>query len=118
METSTCVFCKIVDGLIPAEIIAQNDSCIVIQDRAPRAPVHLLVLSKKHVPQISFLNSSRDPLLMNELVCMVQDVARAKKIDDFRLVINNGAGAGQTVFHLHVHFLAGESIPAMMSQEL
>jgi histidine triad (HIT) family protein len=110
MSHNDCVFCKIIAGTIPAIVIAQNDDVIVIQDRVPKTPIHYLIIPKKHIQSIQTLQAD-DASLVGAMMLMAQEVA--KKTDgasDFRLLANNGAGVGQSVFHLHFHFLAGKKM--------
>ena len=106
----SCIFCRIISKELPSKIIAENDSVLVIEDRAPRAPVHYLILSKKHVPCLTDLKSE-DAELSWQMILMVQELA--SKLTDpkaFNLIVNNGAQAGQSVFHLHMHFIAKRNI--------
>jgi histidine triad (HIT) family protein len=104
-----CVFCKIIAREIPAHIIVENDHIIVIKDIAPKATIHYLIIPKKHVKDLSSLH---DSTLGAELLVMAQHLASLNSsTQDFRLVVNNGYTAGQRVFHLHVHFLAGSLLP-------
>ncbi len=105
-------------GLLPASFIDSNDFCIVIQDIAPKAPIHYLIVSKMHIPTISSLGQNHEYDIVSQMIKMAQKIATQKQIDSFRLVINNGKQAGQTVFHLHMHLLSGSSIPGMTSAAL
>jgi histidine triad (HIT) family protein len=100
-----CIFCKIVAKELPAEIVYETDDLIVIYDLNPQAPVHLLVIPKKHY---STLMECDDGALLSSLMDGVKEVAKLKGFADegFRTVINTNEGGGQTVFHLHVHLLA------------
>jgi histidine triad (HIT) family protein len=103
-----CVFCKIIAKELPAKVIAENDSCIVIQDIAPKAPVHYLIIAKKHVPDISCLERD-DAALVSAIFFMAQELgAKLAGSGAFRLIVNNGASVGQSVPHLHVHFVSGK----------
>ena len=105
-----CIFCKIIHGDIPAKKIAQNDHVIVIQDIAPKAPVHYLVIPKKHIQDVASLGPE-DIHLAGELFHMASHLAQnLSGSQAFRLITNNGSDAGQTVFHLHIHFLAGKQM--------
>ena len=104
--SADCLFCRIVRGEIPASIVAEDDHCIAFRDIGPQAPTHVLVVPRQHV---STLDDVSDPLLIGRLMTMAADVARQEKLVEagYRTVINTNAGAGQTVFHLHVHVLGG-----------
>lgn len=108
--SAECVFCKIIDKTIPAAIVAENDDVIVIQDRAPKAPVHYLIIPKKHTSTIVSMTADELPLAQ-ALFAMAQQLSKALPGNgDFRFIINNGPGVGQSVFHLHAHFLAGKKM--------
>ncbi len=101
------VFTRILRGEIPSEIIAETDNAFAIRDIAPQAPVHLLVIPKTEDYRDVVELSAGDPTLLAELVGLAGTVAAEHADGDFRLVFNTGAGAGQTVFHVHAHVLAG-----------
>ena len=104
------IFAKIIRGEIPTDIIYEDDHCIAINDISPRTPVHVLVIPKKAIPRLADA-SNEDQELLGHLMLAVGRVAEQLGISDaFRVVINNGSGAGQTVFHLHVHILAGADL--------
>ena len=101
------LFEKIISREIPADIIYEDDTCIVINDIAPQAPTHLLIIPKKAIEMISKSDDS-DALVLGHLMLTAKKMALQLGLDDtFRLVVNNGAKAGQSVFHLHVHLLSG-----------
>ena len=103
-----CLFCKIIAGDIPAQVVAENAEVIVIKDINPRAPLHYLIIPKKHVPDISSLTPD-DRQLAGSLLMMAQQLSQQDpNAREFRLVSNNGATVGQVVFHIHLHFLAGK----------
>ena len=102
METN-CLFCKIVAGQIPATIVASNELAIAFNDITPVAPTHVLVIPKSHFENVAAL-SKGDPLSLAALHALAAEAAEGQ---DFRLVFNNGAGVGQSVFHAHGHVLAG-----------
>ncbi len=103
-----CVFCKIIAGDMPAQIVAENAEVIVIKDISPRAPLHYLIIPKKHVPDIRSL-APDDRHLAGSLLMMAQELSEQDPhAREFRLVSNNGATVGQVVFHIHIHFLAGK----------
>ena len=99
---SETIFGKIVSGEIPAELLYEDEHCIAINDINPQAPVHVLVIPKKGIPRLVDAAADDQALLAAGKVAEQLGVAEA-----FRLIVNNGAGAGQTVFHLHLHILAG-----------
>ena len=103
------LFSKIIKGEIPADIIYEDEHCIAIKDIAPKAPVHLLVIPRKIIPRIIDAEVE-DQALLGHLMLAAGKIAKEAGIGDaFRLIVNNGAGAGQTVFHLHVHILGGKA---------
>jgi len=107
-QTDT-IFTKIIQGDIPADIIYQDDDCICIKDIQPQAPIHVLVIPKKPIPCLAQA-TEQDQALLGSLMLRVGDIARQCGVEEaFRVVINNGADAGQTVFHLHLHILAGKA---------
>ena len=108
MSNNNCIFCSIIAKKIPATIIAEHDGFIVIKDIAPKAPVHYLVIPKLHVVD---LLEAQVPELMESMIKTVQELCEQKSLPtSFRTVINTGAEAGQRVFHLHMHLLAGKAM--------
>lgn len=104
---SQTLFEKIISREIPADIVFEDDQCIAFNDVAPQAPTHVLIVPKKPLPRIADA-TAEDTALLGHLLHTAGDLARTLEVDDaFRLVINNGADAGQSVFHLHIHLLAG-----------
>ena len=105
-----CVFCQIVAGNIPAEKLFENEHVIAIQDIRAQAPKHFLVLPKKHISTLAEIQDT-DSALMGALLLAVRDLAAKEGISGgFRLVANNGESAGQSVFHIHFHLLAGRKM--------
>lgn len=101
------LFQKIIDKEIPADIIYEDDLCLVFKDINPVAPIHLLIIPKKQIEKVADAQL-QDKDLLGHLVLVAGNVARDLGIEDaFRLVVNNGSGAQQTVFHLHIHLIAG-----------
>jgi histidine triad (HIT) family protein len=101
------VFTRILDGEIPSEIIAETENAFAIRDIAPQAPVHLLVIPKSPQYRNVAELAAGDPALLAELVGLANSLAAEHAGGDFRLIFNTGPGAGQTVFHVHAHVLAG-----------
>jgi histidine triad (HIT) family protein len=101
-----CLFCRIAAREIPSRPVAEDDRIYAFEDIAPQAPTHVLVVPKKHVARLSEA-SPEDGALLAALVQKAADIAREQGLHDYRLVVNNGEGAGQSVFHLHVHLLGG-----------
>jgi histidine triad (HIT) family protein len=107
MEAKSCIFCKIVAGELPSKTIYTDESCIAFHDVNPQAPVHLLVIPRKHFASALEADEADEPL-MGHLHRVAAKLAQQHKITDgFRVVVNTGIGAGQSVFHLHLHVLGG-----------
>ena len=102
------IFTRILDGDIPSEIIAETENVFAIRDIAPKAPLHLLVIPKSAEYRDVVELAAGAPELLAEIVGLANTVAAEHADGDFRLVFNTGPGAGQTVFHVHAHVLAGE----------
>lgn len=103
-SNADCIFCKIVDKKIPGQIVSEDDHHMALNDISPQAPTHILVIPKDHKPSIA---EWPDDLSLGRLFQFANAVAKMLSIDSYRLVVNTGADAGQTVFHLHIHLLAG-----------
>ncbi|WP_295822651.1 HIT domain-containing protein [uncultured Microbacterium sp.] len=101
------IFTRILQGEIPAEIVAETENAFAIRDIAPQAPVHLLVIPKTQQYRNVVELAAGDPGLLAEVVGLANSVAAEHSDGDFRLIFNTGEGAGQTVFHVHAHVLAG-----------
>lgn len=108
MTVTSCVFCQIADGSSPTSLVYRDGQIIAFQDIHPAAPIHILVAPIKHIDSLNDLQSEDEPLLLR-LMLVARQVAITAGLgaDGYRLVINNGAKAGQSVFHLHVHVLGG-----------
>ena len=101
------IFQKIIDKELPADIVYEDNSCLAFKDINPVAPVHILIIPKKKIEKISD-STQEDKELLGHLFLVAGDIAKDLGIEEaFRLVVNNGAGAQQTVFHLHIHLIAG-----------
>ena len=101
------IFTAIIAREIPADIVFESDSIIAFRDIAPRAPIHLLVVPKSDAYANVTELASAEPALLAEMVSVAQDLAREHADGEFRLIFNTGANAGQSVFHVHAHVLAG-----------
>ena len=97
-----CIFCKIINGDFNTEFIYENDKLVVFKDINPKAPVHLLVVPRLHVPSLNELN---DKELLGDLLMGVKEVTKKIGLKSYRTQINTGKEAGQEVFHLHIHIL-------------
>ena len=106
-----CIFCKIISGDIPGDIIYQNDDVLAFRDLNPQAPTHVLVIPKKHVSTINDIQPE-DAELVGKMFLAAQQIAKDEGIDEsgYRTVMNCNAGAGQTVFHIHLHVLGGRGM--------
>jgi histidine triad (HIT) family protein len=101
------IFTKIINKEIPADIVYEDDRCLAFRDINPRAPVHILIIPKKAMAQLNDAESG-DRELLGHIMLTVNRVAEKEGVADaYRLVLNNGAGAGQEIFHMHFHLLAG-----------
>ncbi|MBQ0754630.1 MAG: histidine triad nucleotide-binding protein [Gammaproteobacteria bacterium] len=100
------IFSKIISKEIPADILYEDDMALAFRDVNPQAPVHFLVIPKKPLEKLSDAQAE-DQALLGHLLLVANRVAAEEGLSDFRLNVNNGAGASQTVFHLHVHVLGG-----------
>ncbi len=107
---NTCVFCQIIDKKLPAEIWYEDDDLFIISTIQPLAPVHLLVIPRQHITSLNESSPDEASLLGRLLLGARKAAELAGVPDGYRTVINTGAAGGQTVFHLHVHMLAGASI--------
>lgn len=105
-----CLFCKIVDGTIPAQRLHETDSTLAFADINPQAPVHMLVIPKRHIASHAH-TSPEDAALLGSLLAAAGEIARAQHLENgYRLVVNTGRDGGQTVNHLHVHILGGRPL--------
>lgn len=100
------IFGKIARGEIDAKVVYEDDRALAFRDVNPQAPTHILVIPRKPIEQLSSAEDS-DCSLLGHLMLVARKVAEQEGLEDFRLVVNNGPGAGQTVFHLHLHLIGG-----------
>lgn len=105
---SECLFCGIIEGKIKGDVVYQDDNVVAFKDINPRAPVHLLIVPRKHIATLLDLEPA-DNALIGDIFQVAARLARDHGIskDGFRMVVNCGAGAGQSVFHIHYHLLGG-----------
>ena len=102
------LFSKIIDGEIPADFIYQDDMCVCIKDISPKAPTHVLIIPRKPIPKVADA-TQEDKAVLGHLMWAAGEVARKLGVEEaFRLIVNNGEQAGQTVFHLRVHLMANK----------
>ena len=111
MNASDCLFCKIVRGEVPSQKIYDDEDVYAFYDINPQAPEHILIIPKKHISGVDALEDE-DALIAGKLICAAKKIASAKNVPDgsYRLVFNNGKLAGQLVFHIHCHLLAGRAM--------
>lgn len=107
-KDSSCIFCKIVEKHIPSNMVKEHDDYVAIRDINPQAPTHVLIISKRHVPNIS---KFEDAPALGRLFQAAKDIASKEGLaKGFRLVVNTGEDGGQTVDHLHIHVLGGRAM--------
>lgn len=106
-----CIFCQIVEGKIPSEKVYEDDDILAFRDLYPAAPVHVLVIPKKHISSLLEFQEE-DQALAGKILLGIQKVARQLGLDEngFRVVNNTGSDGGQTVFHIHFHLLGGRAL--------
>ena len=112
MSEQDCLFCKIINGNAAADVVYQDNRCVVIRDINPQAPTHVLVIPREHIESLDDA-SQKDETLLGHLLRISARIANEHGLSDsggYRAVINNGRGAGQSVFHLHVHVLGGREM--------
>lgn len=110
MGSPDCLFCKIVAGEIQSQVLLETDDLVAIKDINPQAPTHLLIVPKKHITDLASAQDG-DAQLLGKLQLAARDLAAKHDLNGgFRLIANNGRGAGQSVFHLHYHLLGGRRL--------
>jgi histidine triad (HIT) family protein len=110
MAGEPCVFCRIVSGELPARILHRDEWIVAFEDANPRAPTHVLLVPRTHVARAAEVTGEHAPALAR-IFEVAARIARERGIEDgYRLVVNNGPGAGQTIYHLHVHLLGGRAL--------
>ena len=108
MSVEDCIFCKIADGRIPSERVFEDDVCVAFNDLSPQAPTHILIIPREHFDSLDKADEKQKDQL-GHLLLTAAKIARQKDFagNGYRIVINTNSDGGQTVFHLHVHLLAG-----------
>ena len=109
LSVPDCIFCRIVAGEVPAEVVGSTDRALAFRDLAPQAPLHVLVVPRDHHADVAQL-AAVDPTLLAELVGLADEVAAAEAGGQYRLLFNTGADAGQSVFHVHAHVIGGRRL--------
>lgn len=104
-----CLFCKIVEGHVPATIVRETETTVAFRDINPQAPTHVLVIPKAHYKDAAAL-ATAEPSLAADMLREAKAVADEEKLESYRIVFNTGAGAGQTVWHAHAHILGGRGM--------
>jgi len=110
MSIPDCLFCRVVRGELPATVVNRTEGLVAIEDIAPKAPVHVLVIPEGHVAslrEVSSLGAEESKRMLD----FVAETATVVGLDEYRVIVNVGPGAGQTVFHLHWHILGGAELP-------
>ena len=110
-ENNDCLFCKIIDKKIPADIVYESEDIIAFKDIEPKAPIHCLIIPKKHISTINDIDGSNSNIigLMYEAAAQLARTFNVDK-DGYRVVMNCNSNGGQTVYHIHLHFLAGRQL--------
>lgn len=113
MKDNNCVFCKIISKDVPADIIYQDQTVTAFWDKHPVAPVHILIVPNHHIDSVNQIQEENEQTI-GHLFTIAKQIARQQEIDQagYRLVVNTGPNAGQSVFHLHLHLLGGKFMPS------
>lgn len=110
MLNKSCIFCKIIQKQVPSTVIAETDSILVIKDINPKAPIHYLIIPKKHVADVSGFEPQDEALAGKILLAAKSLATQLTGSQSYKLVANTGPDSGQTVFHVHFHFLSGKKM--------
>ncbi len=106
-----CLFCKMVAGEVPADVVYEDDQILVFKDIYPKAEVHLLMIPKKHTRNLTTLTEVDDAVIAH-IMRKSAEIAKEQGLDEgYRVIINNESGGGQVIFHLHAHLLGGKNLP-------
>ena len=109
-----CIFCKIVAGDIPSTKVYEDDTVLAFRDINPQAPTHILVIPKEHIANGAADVTAENAAVVGQIFEIIAKLAKEEGLSDFRVVTNNGEGAGQTVPHLHFHLLGGRTLGVEM----
>lgn len=111
MADQDCPFCRIASGEIPAEVVLETPDVVAFRDINPQAPVHILIIPREHIPSVSRMEEGQAEV-MGRLFLAARNLAREEGVEEsgYRMVVNAGSGAGQTVFHIHMHLLGGREM--------
>lgn len=111
MAEQDCLFCRIAARAIPAQVVHETEHLLAFRDIDPKAPVHVLIIPKRHIASVNAVGAG-DASLLGELFVAARAIAEAEGLTDdgYRLVVNTGTGAGQTVWHIHLHLLGGRDL--------
>ena len=112
--TENCIFCQIVTGKAPGNIVYQDELVSAFPDQRPAAPVHLLIVPKRHITSLNRI-SEEDEALLGRIIVVARRLAEQYNISQagYRFIINTGMESGQTVFHLHAHLIGGQVLPGI-----
>ena len=110
-----CIFCQIVAGKVPSDIVYQDEEVVAFRDINPQSPVHLLIIPKRHIPSLTYLSETESPLI-GHMVNTANHLAKREGVSEagYRLVVNSGGEGGQIVPHLHMHLLGGRRLSGAM----
>jgi len=109
-QDENCIFCKIFSGAIPSQEVLRTDDVLVFRDLNPQAPTHLLAIPKRHAANLGDFVAAAKKEEVGDLFSVASAAGRAASSTGYRIVVNEGVDAGQTVFHLHLHVLAGRDL--------
>lgn len=106
-----CIFCRIIDGTNPSEMVYEDDQVVAFLDLNPAAPIHILIVPRDHIPSINHITSSQEALI-GHLITTAKQLAESNGIAEsgYRLIMNSGPDANQSVFHIHLHLLGGRQM--------
>lgn len=113
---SDCIFCSIIEGSIPSQKVYETDSVLAFRDIQPAAPVHILIIPKKHIPTMNDVASGEDDQVMADIFAAARQIAKEQGIAEsgYRLINNCNKDSGQVVFHLHFHLLGGQNLGPLL----